>query len=69
MTAAPRNRVLRLVPNPTSKTMIDADLVAFEVMEFIDQQYPKFWEGQPKTARVNVRTSIVRAVRSQEVKR
>ena len=67
MNAELRPRALRLVPKPSGA--IDADMVAFTVMEFIDQQYPKFWDGHPKAARVNVRNSIVRAVRSQEVKR
>lgn len=61
MTLMPiRKRVLRLVPMPEGP--IDADMVAFKVMDWIDQEYPAFWDAHPKTARVNVRNRIVQAV-------
>ncbi|OUM01786.1 hypothetical protein [Variovorax sp. JS1663] len=60
MSSTPRKRTLHLVPKPEGT--IDADMVAFTVMEYIDQTYPVLWEGLPKIARVNVRNTIVRAV-------
>jgi hypothetical protein len=68
MVPAPaRKRTLRLVARAPGT--IDADTVAFEVMEFIDQQYPMFWDAHPKTARVNVRNTIIRAVMAEDRKR
>lgn len=61
MNIAPaRKRVLRLVPKPEGG--IDADAVAFTVMDHIDTMYPAMWLAVPKTARVSVRNTIVRAV-------
>lgn len=66
-TAAPNKPSLRLVPKPPGS--IDADLVAFRVMEHIDAQHPTFWETLPKTARVDLRNAIVRAVVAEDSKR
>lgn len=66
-TTAPQARVLRLVPKPPNN--INADMVAFTVMEFIDQMYPDIWSAVPKMARVNIRNTIVRAVCAEEAKR
>lgn len=63
----PEARLLRLVPKPTSA--IDADLVAFTIMEFIDKNFPAIWRVLPATARVQIRNAIVSAVRTQEVHR
>lgn len=41
---------------------VDSDLVAFTVMEHIDQTFPTIWEPLPITARANIRNAIVRAV-------
>ncbi len=56
---APKS-TLRLVPKP--KGGIDADMVAFTVMDHIDTMYPGMWLAVPKTARASVRNTIVRAV-------
>ena len=53
-------RALKLVPKPEGG--IDADRVAFTVMEHIDTMYPAMWLAVSKTARVSVRNTIVRAV-------
>jgi hypothetical protein len=53
-------RALRLVPKPEGA--IDADAVAFAVMDHIDTMYPAMWLNVPKTARVSVRNVIVRTV-------
>ncbi|MGJ7484308.1 hypothetical protein ACSFA2_03565 [Variovorax sp. LT2P21] len=53
------------MPKPTST--IDADLVAFTIMEFIDKNFPTVWRVLPTTARVQIRNAIVSAVRMQEV--
>lgn len=58
--------VLHLV---SGKPRIDADAVAFTVMDHIDTMYPAMWLSVPKTARVSVRNTIVRAVRAEEMKR
>jgi hypothetical protein len=60
----PAARLLRLVPKPTST--IDADLVAFTIMEFFDKNFPAIWRVLPPTARVQIRNAIVSAVRMQE---
>lgn len=65
-TRAPQARLLRLVPPPTST--IDADLVAFTIMEFIDKNFPAIWCVLPTAARVQIRNAIVSAVRTQEVR-
>lgn len=62
----PQARLLRLVPKPTSP--IDADMVAFTIMEFIDKNFPAVWRVVPPAARVQIRNAIVSAVRSQEVR-
>ena len=61
-----RKRALHLVPKPEGT--IDADAVAFTVMDHIDTMYPAMWLSVPKTARVSVRNTIVRAVRAEERK-
>lgn len=66
-TLAPSKPALRLVPRPAAK--IDADLVAFAVMEHIDMEHPTFWETLPRTARVGLRNAIVRAVLAEDAKR
>lgn len=58
---------LRLVPKPDNA--IDADMVAFLVMDHIDTMYPAMWLAVPKNARVSVRNTIVRAVRTEDMKR
>jgi len=65
-TRTPQARLLRLVPKPAST--IDADLVAFTIMEFIDKNFPATWLVLPTTARVQIRRAIVSAVRTQEVR-
>ncbi|VTU37165.1 hypothetical protein [Variovorax sp. PBL-E5] len=62
-TVAARKRVLRLVPKPNG--VIDADMVAFTVMEHIDTMYPAMWLAVPKAARVSIRNTIVRAVMAE----
>ncbi len=66
-TAATRKPALRLVPKPQGA--IDADLVAFDVMEYIDTEHPTLWETLPRTARVGLRNAIVRAVMAEDAKR
>ena len=63
---AARKRELRLVPRPDGS--IDADMVAYTVMEHIDTMYPAMWLAVPKSARVSIRNTIVRAVRLMETK-
>lgn len=63
-TRTPQARLLRLVPKTAST--IDADLVAFAIMEFIDTSFPAMWRVLPTTARVQIRNAIVSAVRTQE---
>jgi hypothetical protein len=60
VTAAAGKRVLHLVPK--QEGAIDADAVAYIVMEHIDTMYPAMWLNVPKTARVSVRNTIVQAV-------
>ena len=65
MAAAPDSkRALRLVP--THRNPIDADLVAFNVMEFIDSEFPEMWLHAPALARMRLRNRIVKAVHEQE---
>lgn len=65
MTTSARNKPsLRLVPKPAGS--IDADLVAFRVMEHIDAMYPAMWLAAPKSARASVRNTIVRAIKLEE---
>ncbi|NDZ12077.1 hypothetical protein C7T35_15275 [Variovorax sp. WS11] len=66
-TVPARKRALRLVPAPEGT--IDADMVAFTIMDWIDREYPTFWEAHPKIARVSVRNTIVRAVMAEAGKR
>jgi hypothetical protein len=49
--------------------MIDADMVAYTVMEHIDTEHPTLWETLPRTARVGLRNAIVRAVMAEDAKR
>jgi hypothetical protein len=65
--ATGRRRHLHPVPKPAGT--IDADMVAFTVMEYIDQKDPTFWEPHPKGARVDLRNAIVRAVSAADGKR
>ncbi|UVH54713.1 hypothetical protein NWF24_17860 [Variovorax paradoxus] len=55
-----RKRTLRLVQKPAAK--IDADLVAFTVMEHIDASFPAMWSAAPVGARASIRNAIVQAV-------
>jgi hypothetical protein len=66
-TRTPQARRLQLVPPSTST--IDADLVAFTIMEFFDKNFQIIWRVLPATARVQIRNAIVNAVRTQEVRR
>jgi len=61
-----RLRVVQVAPRPHT---IDADMVAFNIMDRIDTMYPAFWDDKPKTARVHVRNIIVRAVMVEDTKR
>ncbi|MNL23879.1 hypothetical protein D3C87_1452880 [compost metagenome] len=65
-TTAPNKPSLRLVPTPPGS--IDADMVAFTVMEHIDTMYPGMWLAVPKSARVSVRNTIIRAIKLEETK-
>lgn len=61
MTIAARNKPsLRLVPKPTGA--IDADLVAFNVMEHVDTNFPSMWQPAPVEARSSIRNTVLRAV-------
>jgi hypothetical protein len=44
------------------KAKIDADLVAFAVMEHIDASFPAMWSAAPVGARASIRNAIVQAV-------
>ena len=66
-TTTTRRPTLRLVPKPQGT--IDADMVAFTVMEHIDTEHPTIWETLPRTARVGLRNAIVRAVMAEDAKR
>lgn len=59
-TAAPNKPSLRLVPKPPGA--IDADLVAFSVMEHIDVNFPSMWQTAAVEARSSIRNAVVRAV-------
>lgn len=59
-TAATRKPALRLVPKPQGT--IDADLVAFDVMEYIDANFAGMWAAAPVGARASIRNAVVRAV-------
>lgn len=58
---------LRLVSKPAAT--IDADLVAFEVMEHIDTHFAAMWQAVPVGARASIRNAIIRAVGAQEANR
>ena len=66
-TQVSRKSALRLVPKPAGS--IDADMVAYTVMEHIDTMYPAMWLAVPKAARVSVRNTIVRAVLREDGRR
>lgn len=66
-TTTTRKPTLRLVSKPAVK--IDADMVAYTVMEHIDTEHPTLWETLPRTARVGLRNAIVRAVMAEDAKR
>ncbi|RUR68654.1 hypothetical protein EJP67_16450 [Variovorax guangxiensis] len=55
-----RKLSLRLVSKPVAK--IDADLVAFAVMEHIDANFPDIWNAAPVSARASIRNAVVKAV-------
>ncbi|MGJ7533902.1 MULTISPECIES: hypothetical protein [unclassified Variovorax] len=55
-----RKRTLHLVPKPATK--IDADMVAFTVMEHIDASFPAMWSAAPVGGRASIRNAIVQAV-------
>lgn len=59
-TTATRTPALRLVAKPATK--IDADLVAFTVMEYIDANFAGMWAAAPVGARASIRNAVVRAV-------
>lgn len=63
-TAPEHKRALRLVP--AHRNPIDADMVAFNVMEFIDSEFPEMWLHAPALARMRLRNKIVKAVHEQE---
>lgn len=65
-TSVPSRPALRLVPKPAAK--IDADLVAFTVMEHIDAEFPAMWNAAPVEARGSIRNAIVRAVLAEAVR-
>ncbi len=66
-TAATRKPALRLVAKPQGT--IDADLVAFDVMEYIDTHFAAMWQAVPVGARASIRNAIVRAVGAQDASR
>lgn len=66
-TLAPQARLLRLVPKPTGG--IDADMVAFTVMDHLDTYHPEMWAGSTIQTRVSVRNAIIRAVLAEDAKR
>ncbi|SEF19399.1 hypothetical protein ABL840_04885 [Variovorax sp. NFACC27] len=64
MSTTTSNRpTLRLVSRPAVK--IDADMVAFTVMEHIDVAFPAVWQAVPVGARANIRNAIVHAVEAE----
>lgn len=65
--SAPSASPLRLVPK--SRGTINADLVAFTVMDQIDATYPGLWQALPLAARGIIRNMIVRAVAVEDAKR
>lgn len=54
------------MPKPEGE--INADMIAFTIMEFIDQNFPEVWMTAPKPARVGIRNMIVRAIKTEEGK-
>ena len=62
-TAPARKRALHLV---SARSHIDADMVAFNVMEFIDSEFPEMWLHAPALARMRLRNRIGKAVHEQE---
>lgn len=65
-TAPESKRALRLVP--TYRNPIDADLVAFNVMEFIDSEFPEMFLHASLLNRAKLRNRIVSAIQEQERK-
>ena len=63
MSTTTRKPALRLVSKPAAK--IDADLVAFTVMEHIDATFPAVWQVVPVGARANIRNAIVHAIEAE----
>lgn len=63
---ASSSRRLRLVPPPRGR--IDADMVAFNVMEFIDSEFPEMLRNATLIARARLRNKIISAVCEQERK-
>ena len=66
-TTATRKPALRLVPKPQGT--IDADMVAFTVMEHIDLTFPAVWQVIPVGARANIRNAIVHAVEAEAARK
>lgn len=66
-TSTTRSPVLHLVSK--SKGAINADMVAFTVMDQIDASYPGLWQALPMAARGIIRGMIVRAVTTEDAKR
>ena len=62
-TTTVRKPTLRLVSRPTAK--IDADMVAYTVMEYVDVTFPAVWQAVPVGARASIRNAIVRAVEAE----
>jgi hypothetical protein len=65
--STPSAPALRLVPR--LRGTINADLVAFTVMDQIDATYPGLWQALPIAARGIIRGMIVRAVTAEDAKR
>jgi len=59
-TTTSRKPTLRLVSKPAVK--IDADMVAYNVMEHIDAHFPAIWSACPVSARASIRNAVVKAV-------
>ena len=59
-TASASKPTLRLVSKPAIK--IDADMVAYTVMEHIDANFPAIWSAAPVSARASIRNAVVKAV-------
>lgn len=65
-TAPEHKRALRLVQ--THRNPIDAHMVALNVMEFIDSEFPEMWCHASLLNRAKLRNRIVSAIQEQERK-